>query len=99
MIPLPTANTVNASQLEKAPSDWQEQISLNKFDETILAQIIDQIDLRTLVKTQNLSLPFIHKHILSSSKYASNEESSVSISYIAYHQNYTETEIIDYNKQ
>jgi hypothetical protein len=90
----PESEKIDWPESEKI--DWQEEITLKKYDENTLAQIIDQVDLRTLIKTQKLSLDFIHKYIVSktTSKYACSEENGISASYIAFHQNYTEDEII-----
>jgi hypothetical protein len=84
---------------DQEPIDWQSQIISKKFPESVLCDIVNCVDLRTLIKTQKLSLEFIHRFIINCSEYTSHEETDISISYIAYYQNYTTEEIINYKPE
>lgn len=78
--------------------NWDRKISEKLYSEDILREIVGYVDLRTLVKTQKLSLKFIHDVILNSDDddVMSSEERDISLSFIAYHQNYTVSEILNY---
>jgi hypothetical protein len=78
--------------------NWDRKISEKLYSENILRKIVGYVDLRTLIKTQKLSLKFIHDVILNpdDDDVMSSEERCISLSFIAYHQNYTVSEILNY---
>lgn len=78
--------------------NWDRKISEKLYSEDILREIVGYVDLRTLVKMQKLSLKFIHDVILNpdDDDVMSSEERYISLSFIAYHQNYTVNEILNY---
>lgn len=76
---------------------WEYVLTNQKLDEKTLKSIIYNVDLRTVIKTQKLSLKFIFDHILKEDKSdMSVEESYITDEDIVKYQKYTFEEINNY---
>ena len=76
---------------------WEYVLSTRKLDEKTLESIIYKVDLRTVIKTQKLSLKFIFDNILKEDKSdMSVEESYITDEDIVKYQKYTFEEINNY---
>jgi hypothetical protein len=93
-----TIRTANG-QIVDLNQNWENKIRKHRYTEDILEQIIDYVDIKTLVKTQKLSLPFIQKHIIGNKSHVmksrdltieshKTHDNDITINDVAYFQNY-----------
>lgn len=87
-------------QIVDLNQNWENKIRKHRYTEDILEQIIDYVDIKTLVKTQKLSLPFIQKHIIGNKSHTmqcrdltvesnkTHNDDDITINDVAYFQNY-----------
>jgi hypothetical protein len=78
------------------PPDWEYELYMNEFSEEKLRKILIYVDMRTVIKTQKLSLDFIFNVILKNLQTA--EEKNITLSDILKYQSYTDEEIAAYEK-
>jgi hypothetical protein len=78
-------------------TNWEYKLYTTKFTEEELAKILNCVDIRTVIKTQKLSLDFIFNTLLKSLESA--EENEITISEILKYQCYTEEDAAAYLQQ
>lgn len=94
--------TQQSNEIDFGNVDWQTMLHLNKYDEESLLQIAKYVDLRILLRTQELTLDLIFELYLdpeSDSKYEkTSEEKCIGINEIIHYQKFTQEQIEIYVK-